>query len=254
MQQILHFIKKFKYGLLFLFLEIVALSFTVEHHTFHRSKYINSANWLTGGLYSQVSNLQDFIGLKSENTRLIEENTRLKNLLSNQAIPYKPESFELRDSSHYFQRYKYRFAKVINNNYTGPNNYLTIDKGAVHGIRTDMGVINSRGIIGIVKNVSANYATILSILHDHSKINVRLKKSDHFGTVTWDGEDYSTLQLTDLPRQAPVQKGDTVISGGKSLIFPEGIALGTVENIRFENNRFQKIDIVLFNDMSALGY
>ncbi len=52
-----------------------------------------------------------------------------------------------------------------------------------------MGVINSLGIVGIIDNVSKNYATVISILNTKSKINAKIKHSDHFGTLTWDGKN-----------------------------------------------------------------
>jgi len=83
---------------------------------------------------------------------------------------------------------------------------------------------------------------------------VRLKNSNHFGTLVWNGEDYNILQLIDIPRQAHIKEGDTIITGGKSAIFPEGITIGTIKDFNFENNQYQNINIVLFNDMSAIGY
>jgi rod shape-determining protein MreC len=254
MQQIIYFIRKFRYFLLFILLEILAFIFIIQHHSYHNSKFVNSANSITGGVYSTVSNVNDFFKLKSENKRLIEENTRIKNLLNKQDLNYDSTSFKINDSAKYGQKYEYTFAKIINNNYTNRNNSLTLNKGSKLGITSDLGVINSNGIIGVTKSISKNYSTVLSILNNNSKINVRLKNSNHFGTLVWNGEDYNILQLIDIPRQAHIKEGDTIITGGKSAIFPEGITIGTIKDFNFENNQYQNINIVLFNDMSAIGY
>ena len=254
MQQIIYFIRKFRYFLLFILLEILAFIFIIQHHSYHNSKFVNSANSITGGVYSTVSNVNDFFKLKSENKRLIEENTRIKNLLNKQDLNYDGTSFKINDSAKYGQKYEYTFAKIINNNYTNRNNSLTLNKGSKLGITSDLGVINSNGIIGVTKSISKNYSTVLSILNNNSKINVRLKNSNHFGTLVWNGEDYNILQLIDIPRQAHIKEGDTIITGGKSAIFPEGITIGTIKDFNFENNQYQNINIVLFNDMSAIGY
>ena len=108
-------------------------------------------------------------------------------------------------------------------------------------------------IIGITQSVSENYATVQSILNENSKINVRLINSPHFGTLEWDAKDYNILQLADLPIQANIQKGDTLITGGKSIIFPEGIPVGIIEDFRVENNDYSFVNVRLFNDMSAIG-
>ncbi len=254
MQQIIYFIRKFRYFLLFILLETVAFIFIIQHHSYHKSKFVNSANSVTGGIYNTVSSVNDFFLLKSENERLIEENTQLKNLLNKRDINFNQTTFKVNDSAKFGQKYEYTVAKIINNNYTNRNNSLTINKGTNQGITSDLGVINSKGIIGVTKSTSGNYTTVLSILNNNSKINVRLKNSNHFGTLIWNGKDYNILQLIDMPRQAQIKIGDTIITGGKSAIFPEGITIGTVKDFNFENNQYQNINIKLFNDMSAIGY
>lgn len=254
MQQIIYFIRKFRYFLLFLLLEIIALIFTIQHHSYHTSKFVNSANAISGGLYNKISSINEFFHLKIENKHLIEETIRLKNLLEQKNISLNSKNTLVIDSTKYFQKYEYSEAKVINNNYTKKNNILTLNKGSKQGLVSDLGVINSTGIIGIIKNVSSNYSTVLSILNSKSKINVRLKNNTHFGILIWNGKTHTTTQLMDIPRQAIIKVGDTIITGGKSAIFPEGILVGTIKDFKFENNQYKEINVLLFNDMSALGY
>lgn len=254
MQQLIYFIRKFRYFLLFILLEVIAFIFIIQHHSFHKSKFINSSNIITGSIYNTVSSVNDFINLKSENQLLIEQNTLLKNLLSKRDLKISKDNFKLNDSAKYGQKYEYSYGKIINNNYTNRNNTLTLNKGTEQGVTSDLGVINSKGIIGVTKSTSNNYATVLSILNTKSMINVRLKNSNHYGTLIWNGKDYNVLQLIDIPRQAKIKVGDTIITGGKSAIFPEGIKIGAVRNFKFENNQYKNIDILLFNDMSAIGY
>ncbi len=215
MRQIIYFIKKFRYFLLFIVLEILAFIVIVQDHSYHQSKFVNSANAITGGVYNKVNSVSAFFHLKKDNQLLSEENVRLKNLLEARANKFVLDSFTVIDTSQYFQKYDYSTAKIINNNFTKRNNFLTINKGAKHGLAPDLGVINSKGIIGVIKNVSSNYASVLSILNTNSKINVRLKNSNHFGTLVWDGKDYNITQIIDIPRQAVVKTGDTIITGGK---------------------------------------
>lgn len=253
MRQIIYFIKKFRYFLLFIVLEIFAFIFIIQDHSYHQSKFVNSANSVTGGIYNKVNSINEFFHLKIDNQILSEENVRLKNLLEAKENKFVLDSFTVIDTSQYFQKYEYSVAKIINNNYTKRNNFLTLNKGAKNGLTQDLGVINSKGIIGVIKNVSSNYATVLSILNSNSKINVRLKNSNHFGTLVWDGKNYNIMQVIDIPRQAVVKAGDTIVSGGKSAIFPEGIEIGVVRDFKYEHNKYQIINILLFNDMSAIG-
>ena len=253
MQQIVTFIIKYKYFLFFLLLEFIAFSLTIQNHSYHKSKFVNSANNITGGVYKRINSFKEYTKLKEYNQQLLEENTRLRNKLSQQLIDSIVGTTQVIDSTKYFQKYSYTSANVYRNDYHKKYNFLLINKGTNQGIKTDQGVINSKGIIGITNSISNNYATVLSILNGNSKINVRLSNSFHFGTLEWDGKDYNILQLIDLPIQANIMVGDTIITGGKSTIFPEGIPVGTILNFSKENNIYQYVNIQLFNDMSAIG-
>lgn len=253
MQQIIYFFQKFKYFLFFILLEFIALTFTFNNLNFHKSKFVNSANTITGGFYTTLSNSTEYLGLKSENKYLSEENAKLKNQLEQDKLSFSKDS-TLIDSTKYQQRYTYTQAKIINNNYSKPFNFLTINKGESQKIGIEMAVINSRGIIGITENTSSNYARVQSILNKNSRINARLKNSNYFGTLRWDGSDYKIVQLSDLPRQTPLKVGDTIETDGKSTIFPEGIPIGVISKINLGNTADNIVDVLLFNDMSNLGY
>lgn len=254
MQQIISFLYKNKLFILFLLLEVFAIIFTIQSHSFHKSKFVNSANFISGGIYDRVNNFKEFLLLKKENQRLSEENAQLRNLIQLRGMDSVTRDVEVVDTTRYKQKYRYTSAKVINNNYRRNNNYLTIDRGSNSGIEPDLGVINSKGIVGITKSVSKNYATVLSVLNVNSRINAKLLHSDHFGSLSWDNEDFNVVQLQDLPVQATIYVGDTVVTGGKSTIFPEGIPIGTIRDFKTRNNRYEFINIALFNDMSSIGY
>ena len=253
MQQLIYFIQKYKYFLFFLLLEFVALFITINNTNFHKSKFISSANEITGGLYEKATQLSGYFSVKAQNEALIFENTSLKNQL--EFLNSKTDTVLnhlVVDSLKFNQKYVYTSAKIIKNNYHKKNNYITINVGSKQGVLKEMAVINNKGIIGITDQTSYNYARVQSILNSNSKINARLKNSTHFGTLTWDGKEYNTVQLTDIPRQAILKIGDTIITGGKSTIFPEGILIGLVKKIN-NTNSISTIDIELFNDMSNLS-
>ena len=81
MQQLISFIQKYKYFLFFLLLAFIALFLTINNTRFHKSKFISSANKITGGLYEKSSQLSNYLNLKTQNEELILENTNLKNQL-----------------------------------------------------------------------------------------------------------------------------------------------------------------------------
>ena len=252
MQQIIYFFQKFKYFLFFLFLECIALTLTFNNLNFHKSKFVNSANSVTGIFYTTLSNSKEYLSLKSKNQSLQKENTQLKNDLERNKLFFSTD-ISVIDTVKYHQKYTYTEAKIINNNYSKPHNFLTINRGVNEGIVKEMAVINRKGIIGITENVSNNYTRVQSILNKNSNINARLKgNTAYFGTLKWNSIDYNTVQLHDIPRQAPLKIGDTIETGGKSTIFPEGIPIGTVSKINKRNTANSKINVTLFNDMSNL--
>ncbi|WP_139958319.1 rod shape-determining protein MreC [Flavicella sediminum] len=249
MQHIAYFIQKYKYFLLFILLEVFAFLLTVQSRSYHKSQFINSANAITGGFFETSNSFFEYTTLKKENLRLAEENTLLRNQLA--SIPEQIHTIPL-DST--LQTNEFITAKVISNNFKKRNNVLTIDKGTNDGLSIDMGVITSHGIIGVINNISSNYATVLSILNSKSKINVKLKRSHYFGTLDWNGKNYRYSQLQDIQRQAPIQIGDTIVSGGKSILFPEGILIGRISDFKINNKNYENIEVELFTDMSNLGY
>jgi rod shape-determining protein MreC len=252
MQQLIYFFRKFKYFLFFLVLQFFAITITFNNLNFHKSKYVNSANKITGGMYNQLSNVSNYFSLKSTSDYLIQENIRLINLLQQKRVTSFSSDSMLVDTLKYHQKYTFLNAKIINNNYSNAFNFLTIDKGEDAGLAKEMAVVNSKGVIGITDNTSLNYARVQSILNKNSKLNARFKNG-YFGTLKWNGLDYNIVQLTDIPRQAPVKIGDTIETGGKSTIFPEGVLIGTVFKIDSKNNIDKVIDVKLFNDMSNIG-
>lgn len=247
MQFILYLIQKNRSFLLFFVLELIALFLTIQFHSYQKSKFINSANQISGGLYNNVTSFRDYLHLRTENELLAEENTKLHNYIM--ALTLEKNTFLDSIDTLYQQKYKYIPAKIINNDFHKNNNFITIDKGLNDSVNVDMAVVNARGILGITSNVSNNYVSAISILNTNFKVNAKLKNADYFGTLSWNGKLTKKVQLRDIPRQAVLKVGDTIITGGRSSIFPAGILIGSVSNIVYRNNRYEEIDVLLFNDV-----
>ena len=190
--------------------------------------------------------------MKSQNDELAKENARLKTLLFNQRDTTKLPRI---DSIKGVNKIDILVSKVIRNPYSSLENFITINNGSTSGIKPNMGVINSAGIIGIVDNTSKNYSTIISVLNVNIKINAKIKKSNHFGSLVWNGKSTGFAQLIDVPRLAGVRKGDTIVTGAESRVFPENIGIGTIDKVYIDNEtNYYTLDIKLFNDMTNLGH
>ena len=251
MQQIFNFVIRNKTFLLFLLLFSIALALTIQSHSYHRSKFINSANGLTGGVYGTMNSVDQYFNLKIKNDILAEENKRLREQLLNTNIA-TDSSFI--DSTYSKGKYRITIADVYKNSYSLTNNYLTLNKGKNDSIKRDFGVMTSNGIIGIIDNTSKNYSTTLSILNSKSRINAKIKSTNHIGSLTWNGESPIYVQLEDVSQFAPVKVGDTIETGGESSIFPKGIGIGTITSFDSDiSGDTYTIQVKLFNDMTNIG-
>lgn len=252
MQQIFNFIQKNSNRLLFLLLLVISFSLTVQSHSYHKSRIISSANFFTGGIYEKINNVDEYFGLRDKNHELALENARLKSIVFNQKDTTKLPQI---DSIKGVKKIDIIVSKVIHNSYSIQENFITLNSGGASGIKPKMGVINSAGIVGIVDKTSKNYSTIISILNVNSMINAKIKKSNHFGSLIWNGKSTGFVQLIDVPRLAGVRKGDTIVTGGESIIFPENIGIGTIDKVYIDDEtNYYTLDIKLFNDMTNLGH
>ena len=253
MQQLIYFFQRYKNFLFFLFLEIIAVALIFNNNSFHKSKFISSTNFITGSFHETSSELTEYLNLKSRNKKLSEENTFLKNKLEQLYTTIDTVKIKV-DTLKPNQSFTYIEGKITKNAYNAIDNFITINRGSKHGVASEMAVTNSKGLIGITDNISNKYARVQSILNSNSRINASFKNNNHYGTLKWDGKNYNTVQLTDIPRQAVFKIGDTIITGGKSAIFPKGILIGTVNEVPKKLSASNTIDIRLFNDMANLGH
>lgn len=255
MQQIINFLIRNKNFLLFLLLLFISIFFTIQSHSYHKSKFISSANFLSGGVFNMQHSISGYFGLKNENTRLLEENVRLRNQLSLLTSVSDTSSGQFLDTISFSSPYTFIKGLVYRNDYSKIDNYILINKGEKDSISPDMGVITDKGIVGIIENTSTNYSSVISILNSNSRINAGLKNSSHYGSLTWNGKDPNIVQLETIPRQAILKKGDTIITNGRSTIFPKGIGVGTIANYELDQSQsYYLIDVKLFNDMTNIGF
>lgn len=252
MQQIVNFILRNKSFLLFALLLFISVMLTIQSHSYHRSRFINSANFLSGGIFNTSNNISDYFGLREQNKLLQEENNKLKSILFNTKSSIDSTFV---DSLSFANHYKFTAAQVIRNSYAATNNILLLNKGNNDSIKQDFGVISSKGIIGIIEKTNSKYATVLSILNTTSSISAKLKKTNHFGSIKWNGKSPNQIQLSEIPKIAPVATGDTITTSGRSTIFPKGIPIGTISNFKLDTaENYYEIEVALFNDMTNIEH
>ena len=221
MQLIIYFFLRNKNFLLFLSLFLLSIFINFRSNSYTSSKIINSSNVVVGYLYNNLTSIKNYFNLIEENKKLIEENQFLRLRIINTKSDTISNSIN----------YNITNGNVIKNSYNLTKNYITLDIGRNQGVEVDFGVISSNGVIGIVDKISSNYSRVISVLNTNINLNAKLKTSNHFGTLSWNGKNPLYVQLKDLPKQAVLKIGDTITTGGNSLIFPKGILIGQLNHI-----------------------
>ena len=228
MQQIIDFIIRKKDVVVYLILLSFSFALILNSNYFQKSKVLLFSNNISNYTTKNLNYFNEYFKLKELNYKLSEENLVLKNQLE------KINESSVLDSLTN-ENFLYKNAKVISNNLSSFKNRIIVNKGIRDGIKNEMGVISSDGIVGIIDNTTKRYSSIMSILNIEMKINAKVKRTEHFGTLEWDGFDTRHLTLNDISETAKIKVGDSIITGGMSLIFPEGINIGTVSKIINQN-------------------
>jgi len=254
MKNLIRFLTKNSFVFLFLFLLFISFALLVQNNNYQSSKVFNSSNFLVGNLYSTVNNVNDYFNLKEVNAKLAEQNAKLQSTQIGTFSKIKGIILEINDTL-YFQKYVCTAAKVVNSTTNKRVNYITIDKGAANGIEAGMGVVSLKGVIGTVKNVSENFCSVMSVLHEENAVSAKIKKSGYIGSLVWELGDYRMAQLEGIPNHVKLNIGDEIITTGYSMVYPEGIKIGKVVDFYLpEGNNFYNIDIELSVDYKSLSY
>ncbi len=254
MKNLLLLLTRYHLFLLFLLLELLAFGLLVNYNNYHRSSYINVSASITGGIFARVQRVKDYLILAKSNEQLAAENAQIKNTL---VSSYKSNRVSYQDiyDSVYQQQWRYFDCKIAYNSINKQQNILILDKGAKQGIAPDMAVVSNRGVVGIVRNVSNNYCTVLSLLNTNVVISAKLKKSGHFGTLRWDGKNTRYCYLTDIPNHVIIDDGDTIVTSGFSTVFPEGIMIGVAADVnKSDDLNFYQIKVRLTEDFGSLTH
>lgn len=247
------FILKHNAFFLFVLFEVLAVLLIVRNNQYQKARVFNATNDLVGRIYKQANAVSDYLVLGRINDSLAAENARLHGLLPNTWRDTVARKITVMDTLG-TRRYSYIPAKVVNNTVTLPNNYITLDRGSKHRVRSGMGVIGANGIVGIVDNVSEHFCRVSSVLHREVKISVKLDEEGTIGSLVWPGGDPRTAALEDIPSHVKVREGESISTTGYSL-FPENIPVGKVRSVAAEATQgFLGIEVDLNTTFHQLEY
>lgn len=259
MRNLISFLIRHSSWFVFLLYVFISLFLLFQNNPYQQYVYITSANSASASIYKVVSGVTSYFNLQSINNDLQERNAllemeviNLKRQLDDCKIRMIADSISLPDSV--AQSYEYYFAGVINNSVSRPMNYITIDKGSSDGIEPEMGVVDQNGVVGIVSVVSKHAARVISLLNPNMKLSCKVKGSDYFGSLYWDGVSPHFAVLEEMPRHVVYQKGDTIVTSGYSAVFPEGLIVGVIESgMKTNDDNFIALRVRLSTDFTRLS-
>jgi rod shape-determining protein MreC len=254
MERIFLFIYQYRAFFTFLVLELVAMWMFLDNNQFQGARFFNSTNSMVAAINGFSKNTVDYFNLRQINRDLAEENARLRYELEKRSRQLEGTTATPADSA-IIKQFDFVTAKVVNNSVSRFTNFLTINKGSHDGIEPGMAVISQRGAVGKVKVTSRHYSVVTSLLNVDVMISGVLKRTGHFGTVQWDGADPDFIMLKYIPRHVKPVVGDTVITSGYSGVFPEGILIGTVADVKLSKEApFYLINVKLAQDFRSLAW
>lgn len=257
MRNLLDFLIKYNYWFLFLLLETICFLLLFRFNNYQKGVFFTSANVVAGKVYEVSGGVVSYFHLKAVNEALLDRNVMLEQQivsLENALKAHVVDSAEIaRIKESPVGEYEVFKANVINNSISRTDNYITIDKGELDGIRPDMGVLDANGVVGIVYMTSSHYSVVISLLNSKSSINCKILGRDYSGSLSWEHGDSRYAFLNDLPRHATVTKGDTVVTSGYSTVFPPGMMVGTIDEISDSNDGLSYLlSVKLAADFSRL--
>ncbi len=238
MRNLLDFVVKYAYVIIFLVLEALCLTLLFSTNPYQRYGFATSANVVTGAIAEKWSGVVQYIGLADENEALKKENADLRNRLE----AYRRSSIPVLGK----KGFDYISASVISATTNREKNAITVNAGKNAGVENEMGVIGRDGVVGIVSSVSDKYSVIMPIIHPDARISVKLAENGYFGSLSWDGRDVRVATFSEVPGYVDVRIGDEIVTSGFAAIFPEVIPVGYVK--RFEKDLstdFYTIDVEL---------
>jgi rod shape-determining protein MreC len=257
MRSLFLLIQQYRVFLLFISLEALCFWLIVRNNTYHNATFFNSANVYVGTMLSWSNGVSQYFNLTQVNRDLVSQNARLEKQIqqfraqSGQKIPARFNNAGILSS------YEFIPAQVINNSTSRPNNYITIDKGKLHGIEPKMAVISPLGVVGKVVSCSNHFSTIMSVLHVKNRVSAQLLKNNELGSLIWEGKNPRVAKLIEVPVNNTIKivVGDTIVASGYNSLFPPRTPIGIIKKVSTKAGQtFYDIDVELATNFNSLAY
>lgn len=179
--------------------------------------------------------------LKSKVAQLEDENSKLQQL--------ENKNKELRDALNIkdqFSDYEILGANIISKDAGNWFNIFKIDRGSKDGVENNFPVITSKGLVGMVIGTDLLSSKVMSLIDNDTMISARLSKSRELVRVKGDLalKDEGLCLMDHIPLEADISVGDSVETSGVGGIFPKGITIGKINEIRKSSGDLSRYAII----------
>lgn len=253
MRNLLNLLARYNNLIIFLILEGIAFSLVVTKNNYPNTRFINGMKGLTNQMNQVISNARTYFNLRDINETLAAENIALRNSLERSGTKGNTLFFSVSDTI-YRQQYQYTTAEVIDNSVNKQKNFFTINKGSRQGMKVDMAITSGDGVAGVIVGCTDNFSLARSLLNLDFRLSARIRSNGYFGSLNWDGRNFSHAILSEIPQHVMVNEGDTIETTGYSAVFPEGIMVGIVSDFEKTGGDFYKIRVSLNTDFKKLHF
>lgn len=232
MYKLIEFIRRIYVVLLFIVIEAIALNYYAHSSYYTQAKILSHANRVTGGVQSAIFGVKHYFTLRHENELLSERIADLEMQIAvyrDRAAAAGIDSLQLQIDE--LSQYRYTTARIVSNSIARDRNYITLNRGIMHGVTENMAVISPDGVmVGYVIGCSERYSVVMPLLNVDFRTSGKIAGDDHFGSISWGGGSPYRMEMTELSKYADIEVGDEVVSSGLSHYFPEGVKIGYVES------------------------
>jgi len=196
-----------------------------------------------------VRDIREYINGIFHLNQILAENKRLKEELSKlnsdkiTIEEIKSENAKLKELLDLKDQIKlsasYEIARVVQRSQEAWLNYFIIDKGEKNGVKKNMVVINNQGLIGYIIDTGINWAKVITVLDPDFSASAMVVRTREIGVVRGSVNLLSKrlCELRYISKDSKVKLNDIVITSGMGEIFPKGIAIGKV--VQIKNDKFE---------------
>lgn len=226
----------------------MGLTLGIKHKMTWPEKFVkDSVAWMQSLVYKPASLTAAFFDDMRMLRHVYEENEILRRTLAQYARDRAKlntleeenrrlqAALDFTERQKQFNNYKYHIASVVSQSPDPYNATINIDLGSKDGIKVDMAVVTTKGLIGRVVQVAAFHSTVQLLTslseQDASTKPIAAKaegKEDSFGMIESYDREKNVLIMTKIRHTDSLEKGDTVLSSGLGQVFPKGLRIGTV--------------------------